>query len=70
MITPVYDTVLSLSGPLFSRNFLLKADEYPGMSEIIGLLGTARDVRSGHMRCAHGAVTGKQGGIEVAGPYG
>jgi hypothetical protein len=70
MITPVHDTVHSLSGPLFSRNFLLKVDECTGMSEIIGLSGTARDVRSGHLRRALGAVHGEPGGIEVAVHYG
>ena len=67
MITPVHDTVHSLSGPLFSRNFLLKVDENTGMSEIIGLSGNARDIRSGHIRSAWGAVPVNGRGIEVAG---
>jgi hypothetical protein len=66
MITPVHDTVHSLSGSLFSRNFLLKVDACTGMSEITGLSGTAWDVRSGYLRRAWGGVPGEQGGIEVA----
>jgi hypothetical protein len=73
MITPVHDTVHSLSGPLFSHNFLLKVDEHTGMPGIIGRGCSARNDRSGYAIrrwYARDAIPGDPGGIMVAGQYG
>ena len=35
MMTPNYDDIQPSSGPLFTRKFLVKVDEYTGISEII-----------------------------------
>jgi len=71
MITPVHDTVHSLSGLFFSQNFLFKVNKSSGM--IIGRGCSARNARSGytiHQWCAWAAVPDTFGGITVAGQYG
>jgi hypothetical protein len=34
MITPTHDDIQPSSGPLFTRKFLVKVDEYAGIAEI------------------------------------
>jgi len=70
MITPVHIIVHSLYGLFFSRKYAVPGDECIGMSGIIGLFCTARDVRSGdtiNRWCAVSAVACTTGEIEVAG---
>jgi hypothetical protein len=72
MITPTHDDVPPPFGPLFTQSFLVKVDEYAGISEIIEQCTTRSTIGGDaiNRRCAWGAVLRDTRGIEAAGLYG